>query len=563
MNHDDDDDDREFLARYVESGSQEAFAALVGRYVDLVYSAAARQVGNRQLAEDVTQGVFIVLARKAHALRRETVLGAWLLKVTRYAALDATKVDRRRKWHERRAAAMRIEEQHEPTTTTTATDWDDVRGVLDEALVALPDKDRRAVVLRFFERRSFAEVGATLGVSPDAAKQRVFRAVEKLRGRLSGRGVALTATALAALIGSRAVEAAPVGLAGTVAAGATSPVAMSFTAAAKVMTVAKLKIATAAAAAALVIGGSTAAVLKYPTHPQAAAPGALRVPVIPVADNPPAPPPPAAPNGDWFPRFEAVYGLAKGQVVKRVPPPFIAERWNWWKSQQPRIPPLKPGEQMFEKQFVIRFDGGRAYPWRMASVVDATLASAMANVGGIKPVEIDGPDDLRNLKMPGDWVFLRDSTTEQRMAALEAMARDELHKRLRIAPANVRKDAVIVRGTLDIKGPVDASGRPIVEFVRGEKVTLAPGASRAYPEQPFSAPLREVFDTAEQWYGLPVIDESNSERARVMLKLDIGPQKLKPEDELRRALGQLSQQTGLDFTIEKRDLDVWQVSADK
>jgi hypothetical protein len=72
--------------------------------------------------------------------------------------------------------------------------------------------------------------------------------------------------------------------------------------------------------------------------------------------------------------------------------------------------------------------------------------------------------------------------------------------------------------------------------------------------------LREVFDTAEQWYGLPVIDESNSERARVMLKLDMGPQKLKPEDELRRALGRLAEQTGLDYTIEKRDLDVWQIA---
>src|SRR2546430_11250308 len=106
-------DDRELLAVYVERGSREAFARLVERYVNLVYSAAARQVGDRHLAEDVTQGVFIVLAKKAKNLRRETSVGAWLLKVTRYAALDALKARRRRREHEERAAGMRSEIQQQ------------------------------------------------------------------------------------------------------------------------------------------------------------------------------------------------------------------------------------------------------------------------------------------------------------------------------------------------------------------------------------------------------------------------------------------------------------------
>jgi RNA polymerase sigma factor (sigma-70 family) len=102
-------DDRTLIREFVETASQAAFARLVERHVNLVYSAALRQVGDRHVAEDVTQGVFVVLAKKAKSLRRETVLGAWLLKVTRYAVLDALKAAGRRRRHEERAAAMKPE----------------------------------------------------------------------------------------------------------------------------------------------------------------------------------------------------------------------------------------------------------------------------------------------------------------------------------------------------------------------------------------------------------------------------------------------------------------------
>src|SRR4051794_9799719 len=140
-------DDRELLASLIESGSRDAMGRIVERYVDLVYSAALRQMGDRHLAEDVTQGVFIVLVKKAKWLRGNVLLGPWLLKVTRYAALNALKAKKRRKQHEERAAIMRTEGDQ-----LEAAHWDEIREVLDEALVALSEKDRRAVVLRFFEQ---------------------------------------------------------------------------------------------------------------------------------------------------------------------------------------------------------------------------------------------------------------------------------------------------------------------------------------------------------------------------------------------------------------------------
>jgi len=156
-------DDRELIDEYVRTRSPRAFEALVARHVNLVYSAAMRQVRNRALAEDVTQGVFVVLANKAQGLRRETVLAAWLLKVTRYAALDALKAEGRRRKHEERAASMRSEEIRDDTADATEH-WDDVRGVLDEALVALSERDRRALVMRYLEQRSVDEVAGAMGV---------------------------------------------------------------------------------------------------------------------------------------------------------------------------------------------------------------------------------------------------------------------------------------------------------------------------------------------------------------------------------------------------------------
>ena len=196
--------DRELLDEYTTTPSDAVFSQLVARHVNFVYSAALRQVQNHQMAQDVTQAVFIILARKAPLLRRETVLAGWLFCAVRYTASDARKIEARRQLREEEAVRMQLTDANE-----TGNDWERLRPLLDEALSKLGAKDRTAVLLRFFEKKSFGEIGEILGGNENSARVRVVRAVEKLRGYFNQRGIALSAVALSSALASNAVQATP------------------------------------------------------------------------------------------------------------------------------------------------------------------------------------------------------------------------------------------------------------------------------------------------------------------------------------------------------------------
>jgi RNA polymerase sigma factor (sigma-70 family) len=207
--------DSELLERYAESHSEDAFTELVHRHVNFVYSAALRQVnGDTHLAQDVAQSVFTDLARKAAALARRPMLTGWLYTSTHFAAAKAVRSECRRHAREQEAHIMR-ELLHD---SPPEVEWEKVRPVLDAAMLELKEPDRDAVLLRFFENRPLADVGDKLGLSEDAARKRVDRAVEKLRTLLAGRGVATAAATLGTVLSTNAVQTAPAGLAAAVSA---------------------------------------------------------------------------------------------------------------------------------------------------------------------------------------------------------------------------------------------------------------------------------------------------------------------------------------------------------
>ena len=210
-------DDAQLLHRYAEEKSEEAFAELVRRYLDLVYSAALRQVGgDAHRARDVAQVVFTTLAQKARALTGHPVLAGWLYTATQHAAAKAVRAESRRRAREQAAHSM-----NEMLSGDAAeTDWARVRPVLDAAMGELNERDREAVLLRFFAGRPFAEIGAALHLSEDAARMRVDRALAKLHALLARRGVNSTTAALAAVLANQAVASAPAGLMAAVTASA-------------------------------------------------------------------------------------------------------------------------------------------------------------------------------------------------------------------------------------------------------------------------------------------------------------------------------------------------------
>jgi RNA polymerase sigma factor (sigma-70 family) len=217
--------DLDLLGQYARNHSQDAFSEIVRRHLDLVYSAALRQVHSSQLAEEVAQSVFADLARNAGSFgdggdaSSPKTLTPWLYAVTRRTAIDVIRKESRRQLREQ--IAVEMNHMNAPQSSAGFQPaWTEIESFLDDAMAALEETDRSAVLLRYFENKTLREVGEALGASEDAAQKRVSRAVERLREFFSKRNVIIGASGLAVLVSANAVHAAPVGLATTISAAA-------------------------------------------------------------------------------------------------------------------------------------------------------------------------------------------------------------------------------------------------------------------------------------------------------------------------------------------------------
>jgi RNA polymerase sigma factor (sigma-70 family) len=247
-------DDTDQLREFAVSGSEEAFQAIVDRHINIVYSAARQTTRDCGLAEEVTQTVFIILARKARKLGHIRALSGWLYRTSRLAAMQAVRNEARRRQREEKFGEM------EPTTGESV--WDLVEPYLAEVMDQLSEKDRMALVLRFFDSKSLKDVARALGTGEDAARMRVTRAVERLRGLFLKRGISVSAGALSIALAANSVQAAPAGLAASVAGTALAPTSACTTvtlvnATLKLMAWTKLRTGIATVAALLLLGGTT------------------------------------------------------------------------------------------------------------------------------------------------------------------------------------------------------------------------------------------------------------------------------------------------------------------
>jgi RNA polymerase sigma factor (sigma-70 family) len=216
--------DNQLLTQYARTGSDAAFSQIVARHLPLVYRTCRRELGSETLAEDAAQVVFLLLARKAKTLRAGPSLAGWLFQTARFVAKDVRKQEQRRKRREEAIMQQAISQQITPTP-----EWNSIEPLLNNALSSLKPAEREAVLLRFFEGLTLAETGTLLGLSEDAARMRVTRAVDKLRRYLASHGAAVTGVVLTGLLTAEAAHPVPVHAAtitqGTLQAISTGPTA--------------------------------------------------------------------------------------------------------------------------------------------------------------------------------------------------------------------------------------------------------------------------------------------------------------------------------------------------
>lgn len=298
---------------FVANRSEAAFSQIVRQHVNMVYSVGLRLTGNAHQAEEIAQAVFIILARKASSLSRKTVLSGWLYQTARLTAANYLRAERRRSAREQEAFMQSLTNEPGPDV------WPQIAPLLDEAMAKLGEKDRNAIVLRFFEGKSLHDVGAALGAKEGAAKMRVNRALEKLRKSFSKRGVVLSVAALGAALAANSAAAVPAELAITLSASAAKGATLGASILALVnetlrfMAWAKYKWAIGVGTVAVVVGGT--ATTKLLLNHQALPPK----PIAAILQNDPAAETrvrqPLPPRDPFTPTVHMTLGVPPGAVA--------------------------------------------------------------------------------------------------------------------------------------------------------------------------------------------------------------------------------------------------------
>ena len=539
-------DEHDWLVEYVRTGSQAAFARLAERYVDLVYSAAMRQVHDPHAAQDVSQGVFVLLARKAPALAKSRVpLAGWLIKATRWVSLNALREQARRRKHEQKAAAMTSEIGDEPEDARQI--WDELKPHLDAALAKLGDLDRSAVVMRYMQRRSLREVGEALGVSEDAAKQRVFRAIGKLRSLLSkNAGTCLPAAAgLTAVIAARAVQAAPAGMLQTATAVATGAGASGVQAAGLlkgtgwVMMATKTKVTLVAAAVAILVGTPAAIVA---TH-RALAPAAMAMAADPAPAKPANTKADAPAGDDWHARFNAAYAPGADESLRRIPRPFSAERKQYMAEVNRGGGITMPDSGIF----VFRSDRGQV-SWNRWTAQEGTVGNVLRFVCQVPSYRLVLDEFDRMRRIDGDWVIRSGASEDDLVQSAFTIVRREMNWPVIVQKKKVEREVFVARGTWKLTSPRPTPGEPPLLRIYLDK----PGKIDNHA----AGDVHELFTTLGEIMETEVVNETQGTEKQSVFWCNNASGGVAAEFRAK-LLAHITEQTGLTFTLERRKMDTW------
>ena len=523
-------DDNSLLREYAENNSEEAFAALVARHINKVYSVALRHTRNPSEAEEITQAVFVILAKKARHLGAKVVISGWLYQTARLTSVTYLRSEIRR--------ARREQEAHTMQTILNEPDeaWAQMAPLLDAAMAALNETDRHAVVLKFFDGKSTREVSEALGATEDAAKKRLSRALEKLQRFFAKRGVSSTTAIIAGAISNNSVQVAPVTLAKSVTALA---MAHGVNAGASTLTLVKgaLKVMAWTKAKTAVMVGIGVLLLATCATPH--------VWYYHVGSD------------AWRHRFESVYRLRNGEVLKNIRPPFIPERLTFYQKEMIpiQVQYIPNGGDFYiisqDKQGQLSFG-----PVLFAGGSRRIQLQDLLHLFGFKPYEIEGPNQLMNLTISGDWTMREGLSTNELLSAMEPILWKATKHHIVFENRTVERDVIVATGNHFSLQP----GTLIQIYAKSQHDTYSYNGG---------GNLNMLLDELATRLKIRVVDETTidpqSPETRDLTwtyhqDSDATNMKKRQAELTDDVLKNLADQTGLVFTHEQRPEPVWFVS---
>jgi RNA polymerase sigma factor (sigma-70 family) len=418
-------DDGTLLSAFAREGSESAFRSLVERHSGWVYAAAFRQLRDANLAEDATQAVFVLLCQRAKQMKPQQKLSGWLFVTLGYTVKSILRSRRRRERHEKLAAIERPRSYAPPPLADG----------LDEAVARLSENDRIAILLRFYQGMEFDSVALRLGVSEEAAKKRVTRAIGRLRERLgasvsvesltaaSAFGVPAASAALSAQVSHVALSAAG---SGTIPAS----VAPAMKGAVYLMAVTNAKIAAVFVVAILLMGTGVGIVgrelLMTPAEPN--------VPAIA----------PAAPSE--MQTFAQIYGLQNNEVIRQVLPPFIPARRDFFRKWNRMEPPLS-ANRVDQTALLIQWRNGNFQLWgtHWGPAYSANYLITMM-LKDVYSQDLEGDTPLDGVNIEGDMIVDAKASDEQVRVALENLIGKTTGVPVTLTYRQVQRPVIVFRG---------------------------------------------------------------------------------------------------------------------
>lgn len=410
--------------------------------------------------------------------------------------------------------------------------WNQVAPALEEAMNRLNEKERTLLALRFFENRTIAETAALLGIEEWAARKRASRAMGKLQKFFSRSGVHSTAEAITGAISTNAIQPAPALLAKTVT---TVALAKGATASTSILTLTKgalkimawTKMKTTIMASAVVLLTTTVVITPYVWKYH------------------------LSPNA-WRNRFDATYRLKDGENIRYIKPPFIPERMTYYRTDQPSQAKAAPRGPDF---MTLQQDGGKlGMPGMGFGFKQHLLRRILDDPLGFWSYEFDAPDSVLNINLPGDWTIRKGVGREDLLKALEPIILKATRRKILFEKQSVERDAIVAHGTM----AEDFSGGQKVQIYAEKKG----GGGMRYGN------LQEFLGVVGEQINTYMVIEANTNDAATFgweYSADSNVAKMgnRREELTERVLKNITDQTGLTFTREKRTVDVWFVTEQK